>query len=121
MRSIVIGVALLAAGPVSAQPTGEALFGERCAACHAISSGAAVAVGPNLSGVVGRKAGATTYAYSPALKRSTLVWTPDALDAYLAGPSKFVPGTRMPVAVADAKQRAAIIAYLQGLPQGLKR
>ena len=31
---------------------------------------------------------------------------------YLAAPTRLVPGTRMPVAVPDAAQRAAIVAYL---------
>ena len=52
------------------------------------------------------------FAYSPALKASTLVWTTANLDQFLADPAKTVPGTAMPIKVPDAAQRAALISYL---------
>lgn len=70
---------------------------------------------PNLFGVVGKPAASTTFSYSPALKKSGLVWTPKTLDAFLTNPSKLVPGTRMVMAVADPAQRGALIAYLSSL------
>ena len=50
--------------------------------------------------------------YSPALRKSGLTWTPETLGTFLTAPGKLVPGTRMVVMVADAKQRADIIAWL---------
>ena len=49
---------LLAAGQASAQDAaaGEKLFA-KCKACHAVGEGAKNRVGPQLNGVVGRKAG----------------------------------------------------------------
>lgn len=88
---------------------GASLYKNRCAACHASSAGA---IGPNLTGVVGRKAGAGKYNYSKAMKASKLVWTKSNLDKFLAAPTKTMPGTKMVVGVADAKQRAAIIEHL---------
>ncbi len=93
---------------------GKAAFAARCGLCHSAGPGVGEAgQGPPLGGVVGRKAAsAADFSYSAALRRSQLVWTPQTLDRFLAGPSKLVPGTAMPVAVSDAKVRADLIAYL---------
>lgn len=103
----------LTAGAASAADAarGQALFAARCAMCHSIEPGAQGAA-PNLHGVVGRKAGSTGFAYTPALKHSDLVWTPAALDSFLAAPSQKVPGTAMPVSVPSETDRADIVAFL---------
>ena len=52
--------------------------------------------------------------YSPAIKRSGIVWTAQTLDAFIADPQKLVPANRMPYAgMPDAADRADLIAYLQ--------
>jgi cytochrome c oxidase assembly protein Cox11 len=90
---------------------GRQLFDERCTACHELDSNK---LGPLLGGVVGRKAGSvTTYNYSPALKSTSLVWSTDNLDLWLAAPQEFIPGTRMPIRVLDAPSRRDIVAYLK--------
>ena len=94
---------------------GEQLFGERCAACHAMDSNK---TGPMLGGVFGRKAGsAAGYHYSDALKSAAFLWSNDSLDQWLADPKKFVPGARMPVRVLDAPSRRDLVAYLQKVSQ----
>lgn len=105
----------LSAHPAFAQTApanGEQLFKQRCGACHSVVASQPARVGPNLSGVVGRKAASSTFAYSPALKASKLVWTRANLEKYLAGPTRMVPGSKMVVAVPDRAQRAALIQYL---------
>ncbi|EJL92127.1 cytochrome c2 [Herbaspirillum sp. CF444] len=84
----------------------------QCAACHAVT--AANGVGPGLLGIVGRKSAASPgFRYSPALKRANLTWDEKNLDAYITDPQKAVPGNLMPFSgIADAKQRADLIAYL---------
>ena len=58
---------------------GEKVF-EECRACHAVERGVA-GVGPDLHGVFGRRAGdLENFRYSPALKRSGITWTTQALD-----------------------------------------
>ena len=90
---------------------GQALFAERCAACHALDQNR---IGPMLGGVVGRHAGkAPGYAYSTALRQAALTWSADNLDRWLANPQKFVPGAKMPVRVLDELSRRDLIAYLQ--------
>lgn len=100
---------LLAAPPAA---NGETLFRQRCQVCHSVVPAKPAGVGPNLRGVVGRKAAAATFNYSTAMKQSKITWTQANLDRYLAAPTKTVPGTRMVTAVNDAAQRAAIIKYL---------
>lgn len=114
------GVALVAGAlalglPVQAQSTpssGEALYRQRCQMCHQAVAGRPATLGPSLSGVVGRKAAATPFAYSAALKASRLTWTRANLDRYLSGPARMVPGTKMSITVSAPADRAALIAYL---------
>lgn len=95
---------------------GKSVF-TRCAACHTNTKGGPNGVGPNLYGVVGRKAATRPdFSYSNALKNAHVVWTPQKLDAWISNPMKLVPGARMVFAgIADAKQRADLIAYLATL------
>jgi cytochrome c len=106
---------LLSAG--SARADGDPVRGEvrfqECAACHKLDSGANE-VGPTLHGIFARKAGTLAdFRYSPAMKRSGIVWTPETLDKYIADPQAAIPANRMPYAgMADAGDRADLIAYL---------
>jgi cytochrome c len=106
---------LLLAGVVRAD--GDAVRGEArfqdCAACHRLEAGVNN-VGPSLHGIFSRKAGELPdFRYSPALKHSGIIWTPETLDAFLTNPQALVPGNRMPYAgMADAGNRADLIAHL---------
>ena len=108
-----------ASAPTAAAPAagdlvaaGKAAFAV-CAACHSVEPGGASGIGPNLHGVVGRRAGsAPGYAYSEAMKRSGIVWDAQTLDAFLASPQKQVPGSRMRNTTSDPQRRRAVIEYL---------
>jgi cytochrome c len=123
MRGIVL--ALVALSPVaaplvaqqvaSAGPDGAALYRQRCIMCHGNVPGKKSPLGPNLVGVVGRKAGSTDFAYSPAMKASGITWSEPVIERYLASPPAMVPGSKMTIAVSDAKQRAALAGYLATL------
>jgi cytochrome c len=48
------------------------------------------------------------------MKKSKIVWNEKTLERFLADPPKAVPGTSMTYAgVADARERANLIAYLK--------
>jgi cytochrome c len=67
-----------------------------CRACHEIGADAKNAVGPVLTGVVGRKAGTYPgYAYSEANQNSGISWDEATLKEYLKNPRGKVPGTKM--------------------------
>ena len=85
-----------------------------CRACHSLEQGGPNMIGPGLYDVFGREAGGQGgFQYSPVLKNANFVWTPRALDAWLAQPATFLPGNRMAFAgVARQEDRDDLIAYL---------
>lgn len=115
---IAAALALLgAASAATAAPSiGQTYFEKNCASCHTADAGMGSRAGPPLFNVVGRKAAsAPGYNYTDALTRAGAAgktWTRAELDIFLRDPGKDVPGTAMPVAITDAKQRAAVIDYL---------
>jgi len=82
---------------IAARADGDPAKGEKnfkvCSACHTLEAGKN-RVGPSLHGLFGRKAGtAEGYSYSKDLKQAGekgLVWTEEAVFAYLADPSAFL-------------------------------
>ena len=103
------------ASPATAQAVdGATLYRQRCSSCHGMP-GKPSRVAPDLAGVVGRKAGSTTFNHSAALKNSSITWNKTNLDTFLAAPTKMVPGVRMTFRVPDAAQRKALVAYLATL------
>ena len=119
IRAIVAGVVLLSMSAVSAHAAdavhGADRFKIMCATCHAIDP-AQKKMGPNLKGIVGRKAGSAEGAtYSAAMKSAGWTWDKAKLEAFLADPRKTLPGTTMMLGVSNASDRADIIAYLETL------
>jgi len=118
LRLLALAALLLAAAsPATAQDAtaGGLMFKQRCQTCHTVAPGQPSTIAPSLIGVVGRKAGATAFSYSAALKSSGLTWDKATLDRFLTAPNKLVPGTRMLVMISDPKQRADLVAYLASL------
>jgi cytochrome c len=60
-------------------------------------------------------AGRSDFAYSAGLKAKRGTWTDANLDAYLAKPLAFAPGTRMVVSVPNANSRADLVTYMKTL------
>lgn len=115
-----IAAASLAIGgsAMAQQSSGDPVRGKtvyaRCAACHDLNTGA-TRLGPSLKGVVGRTSGTMpNFNYSQALKDKAVVWNARSLDAFLSGPSKYVPGNRMAFPpLASPQDRADLIAFLE--------
>ena len=100
---------------------GAKVFLQRCKVCHWIGEDAKNRRGPLLNGVVGREiASVEGFDYSAAFlakKAEGLVWTRENLDAHLADPARFIPGTSMSFpGLKDAGARADVIAYLARFP-----
>lgn len=94
---------------------GEKVF-KKCKACHVIDS-EKNRLGPTLSGVFGRTAGAVEgfqKKYSSAMKEAGIVWDEATLDAYLADPKGYIPKNKMAFpGLKKEDDRANIIAYMK--------
>ncbi len=127
-----IVLSLVVAGLTITALTGSALAGgdaakgkaafAKCAICHQVGPGAKTLVGPELNGIVGRKAASVAdYAsmYSAGTKKlgaEGFVWTPENIDKWIADPKAMIPDSPMALAfpgIPDAAERADIIAYLE--------
>jgi cytochrome c len=84
---------------------------QTCAACH---SDKPDALGPNLAGVIGRKAGSRDdFRYSNAMMRAGFSWDAGSLRQYLTDPQAKVKGNRMPFSgQSDPKDLDDVIAYI---------
>jgi cytochrome c len=89
----------------------------RCGICHVVVKGGPNGIGPNLFGIVGRKAGtAPQFNYSGAMKNSGITWTDEKLEAYVAHPQAVVPGNRMAFAgITNPHDVEDLVAYLKTL------
>lgn len=99
---------------------GAQIFKGTCGVCHLAQphpaiSDLAMRIGPNLWGVVGRKAGTGEhFRYSAAMRQSGITWTPQTLVPYVHEPQKTIPNIRMSFqglkSLSDAQD---VVAYLQ--------
>jgi len=95
----------------------ELFMGNTCPTCHSVTKDDELKIGPNLVGVVGRKAGTTKSLMGPTenLTKYGVIWTAETLDEFLANPNAKAPGTPMIGILSDPQQRADVIAYLSTL------
>ena len=103
--------------PAADVAAGEKTF-QKCTSCHNNAQGGPNMTGPNLWGVVGRPtASHPGMSYSDAMlahAKESPNWTYDQLYMFLAGPGKWVKGTKMTFAgVKKPEDRIALIAYLR--------
>ncbi|MEE9454078.1 MAG: cytochrome c family protein [Paracoccaceae bacterium] len=126
--SVIFSALIISTTPALAQDTGDATAGEnifrKCAACHQIGVDAKNRVGPVLTNIIDRPAASFEgYRYGRAMQAAGaagLVWTPENLFAYLAGPKPFLRDllddrkakAKMAFKLPDAQDRLDVIAYL---------
>lgn len=116
--ALVAGLAFAGAAGAQEEVAGDAdagaeTYATQCKGCHTVS------IAPTLRGVADRAIASVADfgGYSPGLKaRAGETWTARNLDAFLAAPQTFAPGTRMVMAVPDPQVRADVIAYIRALP-----
>lgn len=121
ISTFVSTVLILTAGDAFAQSaeSGERAFNQQCKSCHTVEKRGPSPLGPNLFGVIGRKAGsAPGFASSDAMKTSGITWDEASLADYLKDPKAKVPETKMVFAgVKRPAQLADVIAYLKKATQ----
>lgn len=113
---------LVLGGPALAQDAGKGktAFDTKCGICHQVGSGAQNVVGPELNGILGRKAASVEgFAYSPGMKKlgdEGYTWTEAHMDSWIADAKAMLPDSPMSLAfqgIPDEGERADIIAYLK--------
>ncbi len=114
--AVTVAVFFLVTGRAADIENGEALFNEHCAACHTVIESVRDKSGPNLNGVVGRKAGTEDYGhgYTEEMTAWGVTWGIATLQAFLNSPALVVRGTKMVFrGLPDAEARLDIACYLE--------
>jgi cytochrome c len=94
---------------------GQAAFVRQCAICHTVDRDGPNRFGPNLFGVLGRKAGGVKgFTYSRAFKATAnWDWNEDLVAGWIGAPAQMIPGTAMGIFQGVAQtDRDDIVAYL---------
>ncbi|MGF7158890.1 cytochrome c2 [Rhodoligotrophos appendicifer] len=92
---------------------------KKCAACHSFEKDGGNKIGPNLYNIVGEEVAAPAlgFQFSPAMVakgEEIHNWGFDTLNAFLASPQGYVPGTKMSFAgIKNDQDRADLIAWLR--------
>jgi cytochrome c len=124
MRHLLALGAFLALAPIAGAQaqSGDPEAGRRvfnqCSACHTINQGGPNRVGPNLHGVMGRKAGSIEgFRYSANLKQlgeGGHVWNEETLRPYLQNPKAVAPqGIMAFPGIRNEQQLNDVIAYVK--------
>jgi cytochrome c len=96
----------------------QKLATNHCAVCHTFDKGGPPGQGPNLFGLLGRKAASeTNFTYSDGYKKAMAgkVWDEQMLDAWLTDTQAVASGSAMVYAQDDAGKRQKIITYIKSL------
>ena len=117
VRSLLVSLSLVAltcAAQAQDAEAGKKVF-NKCRACHQVGPTAKNGVGPELNGLIGRKAGSVEgYNYSDANKKSGLTWDEATFAEYIKDPKAKVPGTKMIFpGIKDEQKIKDLTAYLK--------
>jgi len=115
LHALIVAAVVSTSAPAAAIANGDADHGEvlyqGCQDCHSLDKND---VGPRHRGVFGREAGSIPdFDYSDAVRNSGVTWDEANLDKWLTDPQAFLPGSRMFYHLAEAKDRADVIAFLK--------
>lgn len=104
-------LALLASANIEA----GAKVAKKCASCHDFTKDGKNKIGPKLWNTVNAKRGSHEgFKYSDALMAKEGSWTYSSLNAFLAKPKDYIPGTKMSFAgLKKTSDRANLIAYMR--------
>jgi cytochrome c len=116
--SILVAIALSPVPSLAQERDEGARAFQKCYSCHSVDPAETNLSGPNLAGVIGRRAASLPgFDYSPAMRKAGaegLVWTEEVLDRYLADPLAMIDRTSMSFpGLRSAEERRAVIDYLR--------
>ncbi len=104
--AVVFGLTLTANVQAQDAANGADVY-KKCRACHQVGETAANAVGPQLNGIIGRKAGTVEgFNYSEANKGSGVIWDKATFLNYIKDPRAAMPGNKMAFAGIKDEQDA---------------
>jgi cytochrome c len=112
---VIAGLATSGARAAGDAVKGKSAFTRQCAICHSVDQGGPNLFGPNLFGILHRKAGTVAgFNYSRAFKTTaTWDWNEDLVAGWIGAPGQMVPGTAMGVFQGVAQSdRDDVVAYL---------
>lgn len=95
---------------------GMAFVQQQCSSCHAVAPGGPNGIGPDLYNVMGGPEFVVPgYSFSDAAKaKAKGNWNYDDMNAWLAAPQSYVPGTTMSYAgIKNTQTRADVVDYLR--------
>ena len=115
--ALILAVPSLALAQDGDPAAGQRVFNQ-CRACHTIDQGGRNGVGPNLHGIVGRRAASIQgFRYSQNMQelgQQEHSWTAENLRAYLRNPKDVAPrGTMAFAGLRNDQQLSDVIAYLR--------
>ena len=89
----------------------------QCKICHSFKAGQKSSFGPNLFGIVGKKAGSQPgFGYSQVIKEANIQWDRATLNRFIEAPQSAIPGNNMAFSgIKNSSKRAEIIDYLATL------
>lgn len=111
---LALGLAGLRSAGADCDPgAGAQVFQTKCAVCHSREDGKQL-TGPSLYHVNGRRAGTLAgFNFSSALSDSGIDWGAASLEAFIASPQTYVPGTVMPFGgLKNSTERLALVCFL---------
>jgi len=116
--TLLLSASSLLAQQPAGDEAGQQAFNNSCRTCHSVKEGDN-RLGPNLSKILGRKAGALpNYNYSQSMKEAGFVWDKDKLTRFMVKPDEVVSGNKMqPYGGVSAGEAAKVAAYLQAASQ----
>lgn len=102
--------------PADGVDAGRKIFVAHCQSCHGVTGPADSKLGPDLTGIYGRRVGeGNSGVHSRALRESNAVWDRESLRKYLTDAPQAIPGTLMAVRITDQRELEALLDFLQTL------
>ena len=119
LHAYAVAAVLLASVTAAAQdgsPEGRAIYEQRCRTCHGTTAPADLPIGPELTGIVGTRAGSqSSGVHSRDAIDSGIVWDRESLRGFLSVPRRVLPGTLMADGIEDAQQLERLLDFLETL------